>query len=194
MRTTFTHLKDTPVHPLPGWVLRGIGIIIIGGISLTISLNRQWLQDFATLGYFGAFLVMLLSNATVILPAPGLIVVFALGASLNPVLVGVIAACGATLGEITGYVAGANGISFVGSSPVAQRIRRWMDRRGTLTIFGLSVVPSPFFDIAGLMAGAGKMGLGRFLSITFAGKTIQSLIIATAGASSVGWVELWLSH
>lgn len=174
------------------WVLRGAGVAGILLFTGVVAANRDRMQEFSALGYAGAFLAMLLSNATLVLPAPGLIIVFALGSSLNPVLVGIVAGLGAALGEITGYVTGYTGLTLVEESAIALRIRQWMDRNGVLTVFALSTVPNPFFDLAGLMAGAGKMPVWRFLGISFLGKAIQATVIAVAGALSLQWVEKWL--
>jgi membrane protein DedA with SNARE-associated domain len=159
-----------------------------------IALNRDRVGDFASLGYAGAFLAMLASNATLILPAPGLVIVFALGNSLNPILVGLCGASGAALGELTGYVTGLSGVVVMENTRAASRIKYWMERNGALTIFVLSIFPNPFFDIAGLMAGAGKMPVWKFLLTAFLGKTIQAITIALAGALSLSWVEHWLFH
>lgn len=174
------------------WVLRGTGLAGILLLSGIIAANRDRMQELSALGYVGAFLAMLLSNATLVLPAPGLVIVFALGSSLNPVIVGAAGGLGAALGEITGYVTGYAGLTLVEESPIALRIRQWMRRNGVLTIFALSTLPNPFFDLAGLIAGAGKMPVWRFLGISFAGKFIQATAIAFAGALSLGWVEKWL--
>ncbi len=164
------------------------------GITLAIALNRDEISRFSTFGYLGAFLAMLLSNATLVLPAPGLIIVFALGNSLNPVLVGLAGAAGATLGELTGYIAGLSGVAVMDSTPIARRVRLWMNTNGSLTIFLLSIFPNPFFDLAGLVAGASRMPLWRFLFSAFCGKSIQSIGIALAGSLSLNWVEQWLTH
>jgi uncharacterized membrane protein YdjX (TVP38/TMEM64 family) len=176
------------------YLLRGLGLVSVAVITLMIALNRDRIGDFATLGYAGAFFAMLASNATLILPAPGLVIVFALGSSLNPALVGVCGAAGATLGELTGYVTGFSGLAIMKNTRVANRIKYWMDRNGSLTIFGLSIFPNPFFDLAGLMAGASRMPVWKFLIMAFLGKSIQSITIALAGALSLGWVEQWLTH
>jgi uncharacterized membrane protein YdjX (TVP38/TMEM64 family) len=175
-------------------ILRVSGLALVVGITLLVAFNRQRVNDFASLGYAGAFLAMLASNATLVLPAPGLIIVFALGNSLNPILVGLCGAAGAALGELTGYITGLSGVVVLENTQAAGRIRYWMDRNGVLTIFLLSVFPNPFFDIAGLMAGAGKMPVWKFLLTAFLGKTIQSITIALAGALSLSWVEQWLFH
>ena len=53
---------------------------------------------------------------------------------------------------------------------------------------------NPFFDIAGVMAGAAKMPVWKFLGSAFCGKSIQAIVIAFAGALSLHWVEPWLTH
>jgi uncharacterized membrane protein YdjX (TVP38/TMEM64 family) len=176
------------------YVLRISGLILVAGITVLIALNRERVEDFASLGYAGALLAMLASNATLILPAPGLIIVFALGSSLNPILVGLCGAIGAALGELTGYITGLSGVVVMENTSVAHRIKYWMERNGALTIFTLSVFPNPFFDLAGLMAGASKMPVWKFLLTSFLGKSIQSTTIALAGALSLSWVEHWLLH
>ncbi len=166
------------VQPLPSsklsGALRALGLIAMIGVTIAIALNRDEIAQFSTFGYLGAFLAMLISNATLILPAPGLIIVFALGSSLNPVLVGLAGALGATLGELTGYVAGLSGVAVMESTPIARRVRLWMNPNGSLTIFLLSIFPNPFFDLAGLMAGASRMPLWRFLFSAFCGKSVQA--------------------
>jgi len=176
------------------WVLRGAGLVGILLITVTIAAHRDHLQEFSTLGYAGAFLAMLVGNATLVLPAPGLIIVFVLGSTLNPLVVGVTAALGAALGEMTGYFTGYAGLALVENYWVALRIRGWMNRNGLLTIFALSAIPNPFFDLAGLMAGAGRMPVWKFLSVAFLGKGVQATCVALAGALSLEWVEQLLQH
>ncbi len=174
--------------------LRLLTLALVVGVTVGVAAHREQLRHFAALGYAGAFFAMLLSNATLVLPAPGLVVIFALGSSLNPLLVGVAGALGATLGEITGYLTGYSGLVVIEQSSFSRRLNGWMDRNGALTIFALSIVPNPVFDLAGLLAGAGRMPVWRFLGATFLGKAIQATLVAVAGALSLQWVETWLTH
>ena len=105
------------------------------------------------LGYLGVFVIAVLGNATVILPVPGLAVVFAGGGVLNPLVVGLIAGVGEPLGELTGYLAGYGGSVVAENREWYERIRRWMERRGFVTLLVLSAVPNPLFDLAGMAAG-----------------------------------------
>lgn len=175
-------------------LLRLLILVAILLLTLAIVLNRERMENFSTLGYAGAFFAMLLSNATLVLPAPGLVIVFALGSTLNPALVGLCGGLGATLGEITGYLAGYGGLGILVETPTAMRLSQWMERNGPLTVFALSFFPNPFFDLAGMLAGAGRMSLLRFLALAFVGKSLQSIGIATAGALSLDWVEGLLAH
>lgn len=187
---TAPHLSQSHLTCL----LRLAAAILVIGFTGGVAFYGDHLHDFAALGYLGAFVAMLLGNATLVLPAPGLLVVFALGSTLNPLLVGILGGFGATLGELTGYLTGYSGVGIMEHNTVSNRIHRWMDRSGVLTIFVLSIIPNPFFDLAGIFAGMGRMPLIRFLGVTFSGKAIQSTLVAIAGTLSIHWVETWLVH
>ena len=54
------------------------------------------------MGDLGALLIALIANASVILPMPSLLLLFALGITLNPVIVGLTGAAGGARGELVG--------------------------------------------------------------------------------------------
>jgi membrane protein YqaA with SNARE-associated domain len=154
-----------------------------------IVLFYDKLGSFQHLAYGGAFLAMLIGNATVILPVPGLIVIYVLGGTLNPLLLGLAAGPGAALGEMTGYFAGYGGSALIDNMKLYHRIRGWMERYGLLVIVLLSAIPNPVFDMAGIVAGSLRLKWWQFLLAAWIGKTIQALLIAYAGALSIGWVQ-----
>lgn len=160
-------------------------VLVLVGITLltlAILLNREQLRRFAGYGYPGIFLISLLGSATVIVPAPSIAVVFAMGAVLNPFLIGPLAGLGEALGETTGYLAGATGRAIIADRTLYQRVVRWTRRYGLIPIFVLSAVPSPFFDIVGIAAGALQIPFWRFLLVCFLGKTIKATLMALLGA------------
>lgn len=189
-------MKATPITTSPQRTcfLRIGMLVLVVLITASIAVNRGRLEELEELGYVGAFLIMLLSNATLILPAPGLIFVFALGNSLHPGWLALFAGAGATVGELTGYMAGYSGLAIFEDTPLAHRVHHWMSANGPLTIFFLSIVPNPAFDLAGILAGTGRMPVWKFLGIAFLGKLIQALLIAIAGGMSLTWVERLLTH
>ena len=171
-----------------------LSIAFAVGITVLIFAFRNQLRDLDKLAYAGAFLSMLIGNATVILPVPGLIFVFALGGTLNPFLVGLIAGPGAAIGEMTGYAAGYGGSAVIDNFKLYHRIKGWMERYGLIVITLLAAIPNPLFDMAGIVAGSLRVKWWQFLLAAWFGKTIQALFIAYAGLLSIGWVEQYLTH
>jgi len=51
--------------------LRLLALLTVAGITFYIYSIRNRVEDFAAFGYPGIFLVALMANATVFLPAPG---------------------------------------------------------------------------------------------------------------------------
>lgn len=162
------------------------------GVTALIFIFREQLAGLGELAYLGAFLSMLIGNATLILPVPGLIFVFALGSTLNPLLVGLVAGPGAALGEMTGYFAGYGGSAVIDNFKLYHRIQALMEKYGLLVIAVLAAIPNPVFDMAGIVAGGLRIKWWQFLAAAWFGKTIQGIFIAYAGALSLGWVEQFL--
>jgi uncharacterized membrane protein YdjX (TVP38/TMEM64 family) len=171
-----------------------IAIIFAIVITMLVVIYQDKLRELEKLAYGGAFLVMLIGNSTVILPVPGLIVVYALGNVFNPLLVGLIAGVGAALGEITGYIAGYGSSAMIERSKLYNLIKQWMERYGTIVITLMAAVPNPVFDMVGLIAGSMRMRWWRFIIAAWIGKTIQSMITAYAGAVSLDWFKQILTH
>ena len=168
--------------------LRILVLILILGITVCIFVFRGRVANLAGYGYLGAFLISLLSSATIILPVPGIAVIFALGATYDPYLVGLAAGAGSALGELSGYMAGYSGQGVFKKSKTYLRMEHWMRRRGSVVIFVLAFVPNPIFDLAGAAAGILKYPVWKFLLFCFLGKTPRSILVAFAGAWALDWV------
>src|SRR5688572_31197479 len=93
----------------------GLTLMRIGALIFVIALTvyiysiRDRAEELAQYGYPGIFLLSILANATIVLPAPGLAIVFAMGGVFSPIGVGLASGAGATLGELSGYLAGFSG-------------------------------------------------------------------------------------
>jgi membrane protein YqaA with SNARE-associated domain len=173
-------------------LLRLLAIPIAVAITAAIILFREDLARFANYGYLGVFVVSVLGNATVILPVPSLLAVFAGGTAFNPIIVGLVAGMAEPLGELTGYLAGFGGGAILENRKYYSTLRRFMERRGFLTIAVLAAIPNPLFDLAGITAGALHMPVWQFLIACWLGKTGKALLVAWLGAQSVGWLApLW---
>jgi hypothetical protein len=71
-------------------ILRVIALLVVIGITIYIYSIRDRVEQFKEYGYLGIFLVALLANATILLPAPGVAVIYAMGAVFNPLGVGLL--------------------------------------------------------------------------------------------------------
>ncbi len=173
-------------------VLRLIALLSVVGITLYIYSIRERVEQFASLGYPGIFLIALLANATILLPAPGVAVIYAMGAIFNPFGVGLAAGLGGTIGELSGYLAGFSGQAVVERMDIYNRIKPLVDRYGGWTILLLSAIPNPFFDVAGIAAGIAKMPLPTFVLFSGIGQLIKMTAFALAGHYSISLLSSFL--
>lgn len=169
-------------------ILRVLALLAVAGITIYIFSIRDHVRDFAAYGYPGIFLITLLANATVFLPAPGVAVVFAMGSIFNPLGIALAAGTGGALGELTGYLAGFSGQAVVEKTDLFNRIQPWVKKFGGWAIFVFSAIPNPFFDVAGVAAGIAKISMWKFFLFCWAGQIIKMAMFAYAGAYSVGWL------
>lgn len=164
---------------------RILALLFVVAISIYIFSIRDKAQELEKYSYPGIFLLSFLSYATVILPAPGVAVVFTMGAVFNPCLIALVAGTGAALGELTGYLAGFSSQPVIERSNIYDRMVSWLNKNGPLSILLLSAIPNPFFDLTGAAAGALKMPVYKFLFWTWIGETIKMLVFAYAGSTSL---------
>lgn len=153
--------------------------VLISGVIIYFRNDLVKLQGY---GLLGILLISILGNATVVIPAPVILTAFIGGSVYNPLLVGLVVALGATIGELTGFMAGMGGRVAITDHRHFKKVEHWMTKSGFLTIFILAVIPNPLFDLAGMFAGATNYPIKRFLLATFLGKTIKFLTIALIGS------------
>ena len=192
-----TTLKEKPKPS--DWRLNAARIavlVVVVALSVFVYLLRDQVETLQAWGYPGIFFINLLGSATIILPAPGLALVILMAtlpapggtALFDPFWLGVAAGFGAALGEFSGYGAGFSGQVLIERTPLYDRLHRWTERYGILTIVVLAIQPLPIFDLAGMAAGSLKMPLPRFFLATLVGKLIKMWVFAYAAASGAQWV------
>lgn len=168
-------------------------VLIVATILLSLSAIAFFyfstdIENLRSYGYVGLFLVNVIGAASILLPSPAAASVVGAGGLFDDlfgvpafVLVGLVAGTGEAIGEFSGYAAGYGGRVAVEQRPAYIRIKRWMERRGTITMFLLSTIPNPVFDIAGLAAGAVEMPVRRFFLATWSGKVLKNTWLAALG-------------
>jgi membrane protein YqaA with SNARE-associated domain len=157
-------------------VMLGVVAISIGIVSLPINYSAM-----GEYGYAGIFVVTLVSTMSLVLPVPYLAAIFVAGSFLNPAIVALVAGVAAAIGELTGYALGYSGRTLLPRSRWYRAIRKGMDRYGAIVIFIAAVIPNPFFDAVGMVAGATRLSIPVFLLSTFLGKALRFWLVATLG-------------
>lgn len=161
-------------------------VLLVISIGLAIAFNyllsplKGRLQDFSWLAYLIVFAANFLSNLTVIAPvAVGATIMFNAATLWNPITVAFFAAIGGTIGELGGYYAGTLGkkVAFDDFPDAYERVSGWVNRYGVWAIAFLAFQPVIPFDVAGLIAGASRLPVPKFLLACFAGKFPKYVIL-----------------
>ena len=176
----------------PRWVQTGIWTVVIGSTLVGLGLSFGGFLHVSDVGYLATFYLNLVGSATIILPLPGVLAACVAAESsfgLNPVIIGFAGAAGSTIGETTAYLAGYAGHNAATNLRWYSRIHALMERHGSITLFVVSAVPTPFFDLAGVAAGALKYPFRKFMAYVFAGKLLRLILMAYACRAGIDWLR-----
>lgn len=199
-----------PTEKFPRGLLIGalIFVLLAAFLGTSIPVAVGWLgeEQFDDFGYAGIFAANFLGTATGFIPVPGLTAAgqaLIIAGSSTLFVPGVVIAgsLGMTLAESTAYLTGSvgRGLAEERQMPVKGRLGKWMhrsagwidwlmERYGFMTLLVLSAVPNPFFEFAGITAGAVRMNFWRFLIAVGIGKTVRVILLATAGKAFFDWI------
>ena len=81
---------------------------------------------------------------------------------LNPLAVAVVSGVGGALGELTGYGVGRASNKLAKQGRLESWVQRAAGRRMGLTILILAIVPNPFVDVRGIIAGRSRYPVVSF--------------------------------
>jgi membrane protein YqaA with SNARE-associated domain len=210
MKKPVTILKDTrdlvtksgKQVPWVKLLIAFFGLIAISfALAALMNLAKSRLNinlfQFELLAYVSVFAAALLANLTIIAPVPFAIAIMVSAAqNFNPVIVSLCAAVGGTIGELSGYYAGYWGRKIAISDSIVgyKRIEGWVNKYGPWAIMVIAFQPIIPFDMGGIIAGAAKMPMYKFLPALFAGKFPKYLILTYAGLGAISFLPLWLRH
>jgi membrane protein YqaA with SNARE-associated domain len=137
-------------------------------------------------GYFGILLISLIGAASIFLPIPYTIVIFALGEKFEPLWIAVAAGIGSAIGEFSGYL-----IGFGGRKVISEKYRKKMDflvkvfkKYGPFTIFLFALTPLPD-DLLFIPLGVMRYNVVKAFIPALIGKFFMNLIIAYSGRFSI---------
>lgn len=168
-------------------ILVGVSVglwYLFDGLCQHLGISDKTLERFASTGYLVVFAISLAFNALIVVPVYIHIAIMVKAAELwDPVLVALAASMGGVLGELTAYYAGYLGkrIVHLENTPGYERLVGWMKKYGPSGIFLVSLQPILPVDIAGLLAGASKLPVWKFLLPCWAGKFAKYLVACYLG-------------
>jgi membrane protein YqaA with SNARE-associated domain len=186
------------VNEIKAWLKKRLFPLLTLLLVLAISValfflgrSPELIAQLEGYGYFGAFLISLIGNASIFLPAIVLPLLTGLGVIFYPtsglfglVMVGLVGGVGAAIGEMVGYMAGYSGRGIVENGKLYWRLVGWVKRWGALAIFIFALFPL-FFDLVGLAAGVLRFPLWKFVLFCWLGRTI--LYVAVIVLVGLGW-------
>lgn len=150
-----------------------------------------WMEGLVhSYGYAGAFVISIFGNFTIFLPVPYALTIYAFGATLDPLLLGVVCGLGATIGEFSAYIVGRGGRKLI-EEKYGRRLesaKKLIQRYGMLAIFLFCALPLPT-DLILIPLGMIKYSLRKAMVAAFVGKAVMCVSIAYAGRFSFVFVR-----
>ena len=151
----------------------------------------EWVnQTVYAYGYAGAFVISIFGNFTVFFPVPYVLTIYAFGATLNPVLLGLVCGAGSTVGEFSAYLIGRGGRRVI-DERYGERLetaKLLVQRYGMAIIFLFAVLPLPD-DLILIPLGMLRYSLKKAMTAMFIGKTIMCTAVAYAGRYSYSFIK-----
>lgn len=144
----------------------------------------------ASYGYAGAFLISVFGNFTVFFPVPFALTIYAFGATLNPLLLGLVCGVGSTLGEFSAYLIGRGGRRIIDDryGDRLETAKLLVQEYGMAVIFAFAVLPLPD-DLILIPLGMLRYSLKKAMAAMFLGKTIMCVTVAYAGRYSYAFIR-----
>ncbi len=155
---------------------------------------RDAIAGLGSWGYLGAFIISLISSATILLPAPGGAAVVLMGRDFNPYLLGAASGVGFALGSLTAYYVGMQAANAFATN----RFLRWagdaMQRFGPPIIFLFHLIPVLPMDFVGMTAGATRYPLIKYLWVATMANTTKMIVLILLASTSWTVVEDWIGN
>lgn len=144
---------------------------------------RFSLPNIVWIAYSALFGITFLINLSFI-PLPFAVsLMIAAAAKYNPVMIALVCSVGACLGEMSGYYVGLLGkkVALANETRGYQIVRKWIDKYGFWAIVFISFQPVLPVEVGGIVAGAAKMPVAKFLPALWTGKFPKYIILIYAG-------------
>lgn len=170
----------------PKRLTAGVIFFLSIGLSILFFVSQDFFEESRSLGLLGIFLVNFVSGASFFVSAPAFLTVISGGSIYQPILVALISAMGATLGDMVNYLFGFSGRHLADHHLSKKKwfvfLEKHFKRHGTWILFLFALIPNPIFDAIGLIAGVFSYSPYKFFLIVVAGRFVRFWLLAKLGS------------
>lgn len=164
------------------------GSIFVLSILLSVAffVFKDFFRSTTSLGLLGLFIINFVSSVTLFVSAPSMFAVISGGSIYPPFLVAVFSSLGSGLGEGLGFFMGFSGRHLINhklEKKIWFRIlETYFKKFGAVILFLFALIPNPFFDSIGIIAGIFVYPVWKFLLIVSFGRFIRYFFLANFGS------------
>jgi membrane protein YqaA with SNARE-associated domain len=177
---------------LPLMARLGIFVVLTVLVVVATVLLLPKLVTLGPWGYLAGFVINLLSSAAIVVPGPGFAAIMIMAAELNPFILGIVVGIGGTIGELTGYWLGAQSREPLQGNRIYGFLLMAMAKMGGAILILFGLLPFLPVDAAGVLAGASRYPVSKFLIYVGIGKVLMSVAILYLAAKAFEWAEPYL--
>lgn len=156
-------------------------------LSIAFYVFRDYFKEATSFGLIGIFIVNFVSSSTFFVSAPAFLTIISGGNLYSPILVAIIASFGAGIGDMIAFLFGHSGrrlaIKKLEKHQAVRFLEKHFHRHGALIIFLLAIIPNPFFDAIGILAGVVNYPPIRFFTIMIVGRFLRYWALAQFGSN-----------
>jgi len=166
-----------------------VALVVFIFLAYLIFANASVVNDLIQgYGLAGLMIASIIANASIFLPVPIDLVIFAISAQapsfVDVIMLAIVAGIGAGIGEMSAYIMGLLGVKAVEKAKHKEfqkldDVRKRLGSKGMVFVFLGAMTPFPF-DLIGIVAGLIKYDWKKFLLAALAGKIARYLIIGFA--------------
>jgi membrane protein YqaA with SNARE-associated domain len=164
--------------------------LVLSGVLIYFLRPHFTLPKTQWIGYLSIFAIVLVMNLSFI-PLPFVISILISAAAVwNPWLVALVCSLGACIGEMSGYYAGILGkkIAIPDNLSGYRLMKRWIDKYGFWAIVLISFQPLLPIEVAGIISGAARMPVHKFLPALLLGKIPKYIILMYSGLGIIHFI------